>query len=93
MRRAALGLGSSLSSLGEGGLRALLLVAVVRSFDASRSSRRVFSLDVVGPPIGARTAVSHLFSRLSWVVPPCVEPPPWLPSAKHHRLLLRSSHR
>ena len=99
MCRAALGFESSLSSLGEGGLRALL-VAGVLLLVASRSSRRFvlhLRLDVVSPPVGAHTAVTRLFTCLDstgWFpLCTCVRPPPRLPSAEcHRRLLLRASH-
>ena len=63
MRRAALGLGSLRSSLGEGRLCDLFLVAGVRSFVATHSSRRFvlrLLLNVLGPPY---------LPRLSSVVP------------------------
>ena len=96
MCRAVLGLGSSLSSLGEGGIRALPLVAIVRSFVASHSSRRFFlrlHLDVVGPLVSARTAVTHLLSCLDypgWSPQRmlCTGPPLRLPSTERHRRLL-----
>ena len=96
MRRAALRL---VSSLGEGGLRGLLLVAGVRSFVTSHSSRHFIfrlCLDVLGP-VGARTAVVRLLTCLDspgwshWCTP-CAVPPPRLPSAEHHCCLLHASH-
>ena len=87
IRRAALGLGLSLTSLGEGGFHALLLVC---SFVASRSSRRFIlrlCLCVLGPTVGARTTVMRLLTCLDspgWSPrhTPGAAPRPRLPSAK-----------